>query len=377
MLDLSAIPILDHHAHPLLKPEATSDVERFRRWFSETSSDLVREQHIDHTLVYTTAIKWLAKVLDCEPTAEAYLAARTRYGYPALCQLLLRDANIPHLILDYGYSSPEVYTHEEHLELLPAQLDRMLRLEVLAQELIVQHDTFDQMIDAYLTTVGRARSNGYVALKSIIAYRTGLKIDPVTRSEAASAFAPLKEEARRQGRVRLASKPLCDYLIDLALVEARKQALPFQFHTGFGDSDADLRVANPLQLRNVIEGYSEVQLVLLHAGWPFYRELAHFAAIYPNVWMDLSLAVPFATAGIPTMIRDVLGMAPLSKVMFATDAFTMPEIFWIAARWGRWALSKVLEEFINEGFLTQTEALAAAEQILHGNAMRVYGFQQL
>jgi predicted TIM-barrel fold metal-dependent hydrolase len=377
MLDLSAIPILDHHAHPLLRPEATSDVARFRRWFSETSSDLVREQHIDHALVYTTAIKWLAQVLDCEPTPEAYLAARARYGYPALCQLLLRDANIPHLIFDYGYTSPEVYTHEEHLALLPAQIDRMLRLEVLAQDLIVRNDTFDQMIDAYLATVGRARADGYVALKSIIAYRTGLKIEPVTRSEAAAAFAPLKEEARRNGRVRLASKALCDYLIDLALVEARKQALPFQFHTGFGDSDADLRVANPLQLRTVIEGYTDVQLVLLHAGWPFYRELAHFAAIYPNVWMDLSLAVPFATAGIPAMLRDVLGMAPLSKVMFATDAFTMPEIFWIAARWGRWALGKVLEEFISEGFLSQAEALTAAQQILHGNAMRVYGVESL
>jgi predicted TIM-barrel fold metal-dependent hydrolase len=95
-----------------------------------------------------------------------------------------------------------------------------------------------------------------------------------------------------------------------------------QFHTGFGDSDADLRTANPLHLRAVIEKYPKVQLVLLHAGWPYYRELAHLAAIYGNVWMDLSLAVPFATTGIPTMMRDVLGMAPFSKIMFATDAVT-------------------------------------------------------
>ena len=113
-----------------------------------------------------------------------------------------------------------------------------------------------------------------------------------------------------------------------------------QFHTGFGDSDADLRVANPIHLRAIIEAFPEVPLVLLHAGWPYYREMAHLAAIYPNVWADLSLAIPFATVGIPTMLRDMIGMAPVSKLLFATDAFTMPDIYWLAARWGRWGLAR-------------------------------------
>ncbi len=72
------------------------------------------------------------------------------------------------------------------------------------------------------------------------------------------------------------------------------------------------------------------------------------------------------------MLRDVLGMAPLSKVMFATDAFTMPEIFWLAARWGRWGLGKVLEEFVAEGFLSHGEAFTAAAAILGENARKLY-----
>jgi predicted TIM-barrel fold metal-dependent hydrolase len=131
-------------------------------------------------------------------------------------------------------------------------------------------------------------------------------------------------------------------------------------------------VANPLHLRGVIERYPRLPLVLLHAGWPFYRELTHLAAIYPNVWLDLSLAIPFATTGIPAMLRDVLGMAPFSKVMFATDAFTMPEIYWIAAKWGRWGLGRVLDEFVADGFLLPAEAEEAAQAILHRNAQRLY-----
>ena len=371
-MDLTTIPIIDHHAHPLLKPDASNTALKFQRWFSESTAPEIHANHVPHNLFFRTGLRWLAALLDCEATVEVYLAARAKQDYAAWSQRLFKEANISTVIFDYGYGGPEVYTHAEMQTMLPCRIDRMLRLEVLAQDLIVQHKTFDHMVEAFVDTVSRARTDGYVALKSIIAYRTGLDIAPVSFADAASAFTPLKEAAQRTGKVRLASKPLCDYLVNLALFEASNQALPFQFHTGFGDSDADLRFANPLHLRRVIEHYPKVPLVLLHAGWPYYRELAHFAAIYPNVWMDLSLAIPFATAGIPPMIREVLGMAPFSKVMFATDAFTMPEIFWLAARWGRWGLGKVLDEFVDEGFLNHDEALGAAAAILGENAQQLY-----
>ena len=51
----------------------------------------------------------------------------------------------------------------------------------------------------------------------------------------------------------------------------------------------------------------------------------------------------------------------------------MPEIFWLAARWGRWGLGRVLEEFISDSFLNVGEAEATAEAILGGTARRVYG----
>ena len=370
-MDLSIIPIVDHHAHSLLKPEATADPANFRQWFTESTDPEIHAQHVPHSLFFRTGLRWLAELLDCEPTLDAFLAARAAQPYETWVRRLFNEANISHLLCDYGYQGADSYTHAELQAMLPCPVEPILRLEVLAQELIVQHDTFDQMLDAFVTTVGQARAAGYVALKSIIAYRTGLDIAHASRAEAGAAFAPLKEEARRVGHIRLASKPLCDYLIEVALEQAAIQALPFQFHTGFGDSDADLRLANPLHLRPIIE-QAQCPLVFLHAGWPFYRELAHLATIYPNVWLDLSLAIPFATAGIPTMLRDVLGMTHFSKIMFATDAFVMPEIFWLAARWGRWGLGRVLDEFIVEGFLSADEAWAAAEAILGHNARHLY-----
>jgi hypothetical protein len=370
-MDLSAIPIIDHHAHSLLKPEATHNAAGFVQWFTESTDPDIHARHTPSGLFFRTGLRWLAELLDCLPTLEAYLAARAAQSYETWTRRLFSEANISILLCDYGYQSAAGYTHQQLQALLPCRVERILRLEVLAQDLIVQYGSFDQMLEAFDATVSRARADGYVALKSIIAYRTGLDIVLTSRAEAAAAFGPLKEEARRQGQVRLASKPLCDYLVERALQQAVAQELPVQFHTGFGDSDADLRWANPLHLRRLIEQV-RCPLVLLHAGWPYYRELAHLAAIYPNVWLDLSLAIPFATTGIPAMLRDILGMAPFSKVMFATDAFVMPEIFWLAARWGRWGLSQILDEFIAAGFLTQAEAWAAAAAILGENALGLY-----
>ena len=99
-----------------------------------------------------------------------------------------------------------------------------------------------------------ARAAGYVGLKSIIAYRTGLAVGTPRRADAAPRVRPLRAEARaRDGRIRLAAKPLTDYLLLLALDAAARQALPLQLHTGFGDSDLDLLEANPLLLRPLLE----------------------------------------------------------------------------------------------------------------------------
>jgi predicted TIM-barrel fold metal-dependent hydrolase len=373
MLDLSHIPIVDHHAHPLLRPTAIRTPVHFQRWFTESTEPAIHIDHAPHSLLFRTAVRWLAPLLGCEPAAEAILAARAAQDEATWVRRLFDDAKIEIVLCDYGYGGVDGYGHADMQWLLARRVEPILRLEKLAEQLILDHGTFAGMVDAYTAAVAGARAAGFVALKSIIAYRSGLMIAPEDRQDAKSGFATLHESGRRQGYVRLDNKPLCDYLVHVALHEAEKQELPVQLHTGFGDSDADLRTANPLHLRPIIESYRRAPLVLLHSGWPYSRELAHLSAIYANVWMDLSLAIPFATVSIPSMLQEALGMAPFSKILFATDAFTMPEIFWIAARWGRWGLGKVLGEMITEGFLRRDEALSAAAAILGDNARQLYG----
>jgi hypothetical protein len=332
-------------------------------------------RHARETVFYRWAIRELASLLGCAPTTEGVLAARGKEPGDALARRLLGEANIAALLVDHGYRTDETIPPSEMARRLRCRVVPILRLETLAQELILRHETFDAMLDAYFASVEKARADGFVGLKSIIAYRTGLAVQMTSRAEASAAFGPVKELARRDGRLRLASKPLTDYLLLRALDIAERQAMPVQIHTGFGDSDLDLREANPLHLRPLLESgrYANVPLVLLHASYPYTRELGYLAAMYPNVWADVGLAIPHLAAEIPAMLGQLLALAPTTKVMYSSDASQIPELFWLAARWGRRGLGTVLDELIALGALDGGEALAVARQVLGGNAAGVYG----
>ena len=376
-LDLSPLPVLDHHCHSLLRRQTPFSRVEFQSFFSEGGDETVRARHVPNTIYFRWAIKELAHFLGCDPTTEAVLAARAAVPPHAWAGRLLRDANIPILLVDYGFQSGDALTHDELRAHLPCRIHPILRLETMAQDLIVQHESFDRMVEAYVAAVEGARAAGYVGLKSVIAYRTGLAISPPDRGEPARVFAAVKARARSDGFVRLADKPLNDHLVLLALAVAERQQLPVQFHTGFGDADLDLLWANPLHMRPLFESgrYTHVPFVLLHAGYPYVRELGYLASLYANVYADVGLAIPFVTVDIPALWSQLLGLTATSKILFSTDAYSIPDIYWLAARWGRWGLARALEGARACGALTEPEALESAQAILGGNATRLYGVE--
>jgi uncharacterized protein len=374
-LDLASIPILDHHCHAFLNRGIPYSTLEFQNFFSEGGDEGIVKEHTPNSVFFRWGIKELAHFLGCEPTIEAVLAARTAISLNELGARMLRDVNIPVLLIDYGLAGRDRMSIADMRTSLPAcRIEPILRLETMAQDLILQYETFDQVVEAFVATVEGAREAGHVGLKSIIAYRTGLAIRETSKAEAIKAFSAVNERAHRDGKVRLADKPLNDYLLLRALEVAEKQVLPVQFHTGLGDNDLDMLYANPLHMRPLFESnkYKHVPFVLLHASYPYVRELGYLASLYSNVWMDLGLAIPFATVDIPAVWRQALSLTATSKILFSTDAYSLPDIFWLAARWGRWGLAQVLEELITFGAFTQDESLEAAHQILHANAEKLY-----
>jgi predicted TIM-barrel fold metal-dependent hydrolase len=372
-MDLSAIPLFDHHCHALRRPGAALDGVSFRRHFSE-SADPGMAPHLPFSLFYQRGLRDLAALLGCEASEEAVLAARQSQPLEAHACRLFEAANIAVMLVDTGFRAAENFSLEEHRAFLPCAVHEVIRLESLAEELIAQTASFGGCEEAYRAALGDARSRGIRAFKSIAAYRGGLEIAPRARTEAAAAFPALKEAARREGRVRLSDRPFLEYILRIGLEAAASQELPVQFHTGFGDDDADLRTANPLHLRPLLrdEALRGAKFVLLHT-FPYSREAGYLAGIYSHVFVDLSLTIPFTAHGGAAAIGAALEQAPTSKLLLATDAFSIPELFYLGGLYARESLAVALDQLQAEGWLTASQAERAAHQALYDNAAALYG----
>jgi hypothetical protein len=366
MLPFADIPLIDEHAHPPLTDQPGTAAQ-FARYFTEGHDPATVERHAPQTLFYRQAVRELATLLGCDATPEAVVAARAAQPLDAYLRRLLADAGVATVLLDDGHPRARALTVAEVGAAGGVRTGRLLRLERLIEDLIPRQAALAGLESALIEALEAARPE-LIGVKSIIAYRTGLAIERPAAGAATRALAEVRA-AWTDAPGRLAAKPLLDHLLPLAAEWAAAHGLPLQLHTGFGDRDLDLRLANPLHLRPALEGGALAggPVVLLHAGYPYVREAAYLASVYPNVYVDLSLVAPLLVGpGLTRVLEDLLALAPVTKLLYGSDAWAIPEWFWCAARAARRALGEAL------AWLPAAEARWAARRILADNAAELY-----
>jgi uncharacterized protein len=341
---LTETPAVDHHAHGILRAPPAS-LDEFRGLFSE-SAEPRQWPHVATAITYRRAIALLASHLGCEPTEEAVYARRLASDPDRYAASLLRATRTELLLVDEGFPPSGVGTTTIELgELAGCDARAVMRIESVAESV--------RTLDALRDTIADARGRGYVSLKTIAAYRGGLDLDALAAQPAAGG--------------RLEGAALRDVLLAaLEANEATGDPLPVQVHTGFGDSDLFLPTARPALLKPLIERFRDTTFVLLHC-YPFVREAGWLAHVYGNVFFDVSLTIPHV-ARPAEALYEALELAPVSKLLYASDASQTPELYLLAARWWREALGEVLPALLGEG----SEAAAAARMILRENARAVY-----
>ncbi len=376
MLDLTAIPVVDNHCHPILLKQRM-DVAEFRRYFTESPDASIAAEHVPHTIYYLWMLRQLAAFYSCEAREDAIIAARNSRSAENLLKQLVSAASIDTLVLDPAYPLPDVcYSPEQMSQIAGCRTAKMLRLETIMQRLIVAYDDFNEVVNRFTAEVSDVRAKGYCALKSIVAYRTGLQIAEWSKGEVVASFQQARREAvAQQKQFRLAHKPLIDYLLHIAFAQAAQQQVPIQFHTGYGDNDTDMRLGNPLHLRDVLErrDYQTMPIILLHESYPYTQLGAYLAAVYPHVYFDLSYTIPFVEKlEMLAFTRQALSVAPASKLMYSSDGINIPEMHWAGAIRGRSVLAQVLQEMIDADELDELQAFSLAQDVLHDNAYKVY-----
>jgi uncharacterized protein len=297
-------------------------------------------------VTYRRAIAVLASHLGCEPSEEAVYARRLATDPDEYAASLLRVTNTELLLLDEGFPPADVGTTTSELGALAGCEARpVMRIEQVAERVGID------ATDALAAEIAGARGRGYAGLKTIAAYRGGLDLEA------------LPPPARAD---RLEGTPLRGVLLAaLGANEATGDPLPVQVHTGFGDSDLRLPAARPGLLAPLIERFRQTPFVLLHC-YPFVREAGWLAHVYANVFFDVSLTIPHV-ARPAEALYEALELAPVSKLLYASDASQTPELYLLGARWWREALGDVLP-----ALLPGHDAARAARMILRENARAVY-----
>jgi predicted TIM-barrel fold metal-dependent hydrolase len=169
-------------------------------------------------------------------------------------------------------------------------------------------------------------------------------------------------------------KKLRDHLLCRTLELAMEHDVPMQIHTGMGDFEVNLVYCRPSFLMDLLRfpTYRACRVLLVHSGYPYHREAAYMANVLPRVYLDVSEGIPFAGNAAKDIFTGTMAMAPLNKVCYGSDGYTLPEINYTSAKLGKQALKQALDELVADDFMSETDAQEAAGLILAGNSRELY-----
>ncbi|KXS21424.1 hypothetical protein M427DRAFT_130898 [Gonapodya prolifera JEL478] len=395
---IAQMPLIDNHTHMIMK--GYSDRENLHASFSEAEGDA--RDDVKRALAYRRAVKDLATYLNVPVTeAAAKCIERAKQDEQAFARDMIKASGVSQLLFDEGLYG-DFYPSSWH-DFLAKPHKRILRLERVAEDclrVLALKDvtattgnlvsTFEQAFMAALEP-----DASVVGYKSVAAYRSGLEVDPnaLTNNAVVGAIPGIlasylgtlsaqiasgKASGKAQPpRVRVAEKKFVDWIVNLGIRNCVKHGLPLQFHTGHGDTDMDLRLGNPLHLQPLAKAYPDLKIVLLHTSYPFCRESGWMAGMFLNVFADFGELQPFASRdALAVALRELLHLAPASKVLYSSDAHLYPETYYFGALYFRDALATVLGESIAQGDLDESEAVEFAELICWRNSARIYQLKE-
>jgi len=309
-------------------------------------------------------------VLGLPPHAELpdYVSRRAELGATEVNKRFLSLAGLSCLCVDTGFTPEPVTSPAELGDLAGATAHEIVRLERVAEDVVaagVGAAGFADAVRSALVT----RTATAVGVKSIAAYRTGLDLRAERPSDFEVTAAAGRWLAASTGPPRLADETLQRFLIWCG-VDLR---LPVQFHAGYGDSDVDLHRCNPLLLTPLLRAIQPagVPVMLLH-NYPYHREAGYLAQVFPHVYVDAGLATHNLGARAPALLAEVLELAPYGKFLYSSDAFGLPELYYLGAAVFRSALSSFLRSGLDEDLYSERTVVRLTRMLCADNAKRAY-----
>ena len=313
-------------------------------------------------------------VLGLPPRAELadYIIRRAELGATEVSKRFLTAAGLSALCVDTGFTPEPLTSPAELGGLARAAAHEIVRLERVAEDVAAAGIGADGFADAVRSALA-TRTASAVGVKSIAAYRTGLDLSPERPSDpevAAAAGRWLAVQEAGSGPPRVADETLQRFLIWCGV----DLGLPVQFHVGYGDSDVDLDRCNPVLLTPLLRAIQPtgVPVMLLH-NYPYHREAGYLAQVFPQVYVDAGLATHNLGSRAPALLAEALELAPYGKLLYSSDAFGLPELYYLGAMLFRRALSDFLAAGLAEDLHSERTVVRLTRMLCADNAKRAYG----
>ncbi|GHH51568.1 amidohydrolase family protein [Lentzea cavernae] len=357
---VAELGLVDHHCHGVLREDsARPEFESLLLEAGEVSP--LGGSFFDSAVGFAVR-RWCAPLLDLPRHAPAgeYLERRNSLHVAEVSRTFLMASGIHTFLVDGGFRPDRLLPASELAGLGGGVAHEIVRLEALAEGLrpTVSPSEFVSAVRSALA------SSPAVGAKSVAAYRIGLGLPGVRPADADVV----------QAVGRWSSGRLVDPVVITWLAwEALDAGLPLQFHVGYEDSDLDLHRCDPSLLTPFLRATAPlgVPVLLLH-NYPFHRQAGYLAQVFPHVFCDLGLATHGLGHQASRVFAEALEIVPYGKFLFSTDAFALPELYYLGALLFRRALSDFLTDGLRRDAFAEEDAQRIARLIASENAARVY-----
>jgi len=396
---IERIPIFDHHAHPGFGDDPDVDAqatppEHLPLRERETNPEIVAAVKALFGYPYSDMsnehTRWLA---DRSATAEK--SGGTAY-FDGILDKIGIEASVANRVAMPTYLDPKRFRWVFFVDSFLFPFDNTLvtganpdeGVYIPLQEKVLHRymqqagisqlpATFDGYLAFITRTLEENQKKGGIAQKFEIAYFRSLSFSDPLPEVAADVY-----QRFRAGGVPSPAEytTFQDYVFRYLVREGGRLHLPVHLHTAVGEGDYfSLQRGSVINLENVVKDprYLNTTFVLIHGGYPYFREVIWLAAM-KNVFLDSS---EIETLMYPSEFKNVLKLwleTYPDKITFGTDSYPYSaalgseETYWLGVHTARDALAAALAEMVASNEITETTALQFAHGYLHDNALALY-----
>ena len=150
--------------------------------------------------------------------------------------------------------------------------------------------------------------------------------------------------------------------------------LPFKLHTGYlaGYGQMPIDRIRAGHLCDLLMRYPQARFVLMHIAYPYSDELVALAKQYPNVYIDLCWAWSIDPWTTRDFVRRMIHAVPINKLFAFGGDTSWPTASVAYAAQARAWLTHALQAEVDDRLLTERQAIAVAERLMHANQQECF-----